>query len=437
MSEIKIVKLENYSTSSSTSELGSGPEKDGYDVDRTNGGTAWYAYYSIVCATAGTGMLGLPSALKRGGWGGVALIITALIMSIYGGVILQKSMYKGKHRRLASYKELATESFGWIGGWVAFFFTFWILVGTPILYLVLAAQSLNQLCEGTAGEIGTFAWTIIWCVVVGIPFIFLKTMNNVAWASLFGAIAISATVLITVILSGIDAPNQLHNPHDNVIWEGFPVALATISYGAGTNIIYANVEGSMKDRRQWPKVIIGALGTCMCLYIAVAVCGYEVYGTNVDNPVYNSTPDGPARTVAIVLVVINVVISSPIYMLPFAVDVENMLNITVERFGNTKELLIRAAFRTSIMVFVAAVGILIPFFDLLMSLFGALANASLVFVLPVLFYWRLTGIRNKHIIELAWNCLILLFGGVAFVFGTWAAIEDLIDAFKDGYEYRI
>ena len=89
------------------------------------------------------------------------------------------------------------------------------------------------------------------------------------------------------------------------------------------------------------------------------------------------------------------------------------------------------------MGFVAAVGILISFFDLLVSLFGALANASIVFILPVLFYWRLTGFRNKHIIELLWNCLILLFGSVAFIFGLWAAIEDLIDTFKNGYDYRI
>ena len=84
-------------------------------------------------------------------------------------------------------------------GYVSFFFTTWIYLGTPILYLVLAAQNLNQLCAGTAGEIGRLPWTIIWCVVDGIVLIFIKSTNNVAWTSALGMVAIMATVSIVYI----------------------------------------------------------------------------------------------------------------------------------------------------------------------------------------------------------------------------------------------
>ena len=103
-------------------------------------------------------------------------------------------MYRGKNRRLNSYKELGNEAFGKVGGWISFFFIAWVILGTPVLYLVLAAQNLNQLCVGTAGEIGTLAWTVIFAVVVAIPYIFIKTMNNIAWVSAFGMVAMIITV---------------------------------------------------------------------------------------------------------------------------------------------------------------------------------------------------------------------------------------------------
>ncbi|KAI9249743.1 transmembrane amino acid transporter protein-domain-containing protein [Phascolomyces articulosus] len=409
-------KIAYFTSESSLNEQGGvGFHKNGYDIDRSNGGSSWFAYYNIVCLTLGTGMLGLPGACARGGWGAVALIIIAMIMSAYSGVILQPCMYKGKERRLSSYKEIAEEAFGKIGGWVSFFFTTWIIVGTPITYVVLAAQNINQLCVGTAGEIGMVAWTIIWTVMVGIPYIFIKSINKIAWVSGFGAIAMTTTIIITVALASIDAPNQVAVHHDNVIWEGFPVALATIAFGAGGNIVYANTEGQMKNPKQWPIVIIASLATLGAVFVLLAVGCYYVYGVDVVNPAYNSVPDVPARTVAIILVTINVIVSIPILLVPFAADLSDMMNITVERFGNRKEFIIRSLLRTAILVLIV----------------------QLYFILPILFYWRLSGFCNKHIIELAWGVLTVLFGLVGLIFGTWAAVEDLVKAFENGYEYKI
>ncbi|KAI7852397.1 transmembrane amino acid transporter protein-domain-containing protein [Circinella umbellata] len=391
--------------------------KNEYDVDRTNGGSSFYAYFNVVCLVAGTGMLGLPLALRKGGWASLLMILLAWWMSCYTAIIIQKCMYKGKERRLASFKEIATEAFGRIG--------------------VLAAQNLNQICAGTAGEIGRLPWTIIWCVVDGIVLIFIKSTNNVAWTSALGMVAIMVTILITIVLAGIDAPNQMNTHHDNVIWDGFPIALATISFSFSGNVVYPNVEGVMKNPKHWPITIVGGLSTCAVMYLAIAVCGYYIYGTDVVNPVYNSTPDGIAKTIAILLITVNVVVSAPIFLASFALDVENMLNITVERWGKTKEFLIRTALRTAIMVFVGAVGILIPFFDLLMSLIGAFANCGVILIFPVLFYYRLTGFRNKSVLLHFWHFLIVLVGLVGLIFGTWTAIEDLINAFGDGYEYEI
>lgn len=83
------------------------------------------------------------------------------------------------------------------------------------------------------------------------------------------------------------------------------------------------------------------------------------------------------------------------------------------------------------MAFCGVVGCVVPYFDLLLDLFGAFGYCTTIFIIPIACYWRLTGVRNKPIWELAWNMLILVFGIVGLVFGTWSALEALIDAFQN------
>lgn len=344
-------------------------------------------------------------------------------------------MYRPRKQtsRLPSYKDVAEDAFGPVGGWVAFFFQAWILVGTPILYLVFCAANLNDLCAGSPGEIGIVPWTIIFCVVVAIPMIFLKTMKDIAWTSFVGVVAVLVTTFICVIVAGInDKQNNVSRMvrHDNIIWEGFPVALSTIAFSFGGNVVYPNVEASMKRPKDWNKVIIGGLTTCAILYILIAVPGYYVYGADVKNPLYNSLPNGVPRIICVVFVTLNVLVSAPIYLMSFVLDCEDILKVDRLQPG-TKAFIARATFRTSIMAFCGVVGCVVPYFDLLLDLFGAFGYCTTIFIIPIACYWRLTGVRNKPIWELAWNMLILVFGIVGLVFGTWGALEALIDAFQN------
>jgi vesicular inhibitory amino acid transporter len=190
-------------------------------------------------------------------------------------------------QRLSSYKEIATSCFGVIGGWVCFFFNTWILLGAPILYMVLAGSNLQELTKGTAGEIGLVPWSIICCTVVAIPFILV-------------------VVIICLVMACIDLKTIPPAHHDAVIWNQFPIALSTISFSFGGNSVYPHVEASMKKPSDWPKVVVGGLSTCACLYFLSAIPGYYVYGDQVLSPVYNSISDGVPKIIAIVVMTFHV-----------------------------------------------------------------------------------------------------------------------------------
>ncbi|KAI8338592.1 transmembrane amino acid transporter protein-domain-containing protein [Chlamydoabsidia padenii] len=405
------------------------------DVDRSEAGSSFWAYFNIVCVIAGTGTLGLPYALKQGGWFGLFILFLAWFMSTYTAIILIKCLYAVGDKRLHNYKDVATAAFGAVGGWVSFFFNAWVTLGAPILYMVLSGQNLNQLCKDTVGEIGDVKWTIISCAIVAIPFILVKNMKEVAFMSAFGALATAVVVIIVLIVSCVDqghfSPEQIAtHTHMPVIWDQFPIALATISFSFGGNIVYPHVEASMKKPKDWSKVASAGLATCAALYFLTAIPGYYIFGDAVQSPIYNSISDGVPKIIAIVLMTIHVIMAAPILVTSFSLDCEEMANISVERFGKWGEFAIRATLRTVIMVFVGVIACVVPNFSALMSLIGAFSNCLLIFVFPVLFYFRLTGFRNKPIYEILWCGFIVLLGIVGLIFGSWSAIDDLKLAYQ-------
>ncbi|KAI9286777.1 transmembrane amino acid transporter protein-domain-containing protein [Umbelopsis sp. AD052] len=396
---------------------------------RSHGGSLWHAYVNIVCIVAGTGALSLPYALKQGGWIGILILFLAWFMSITTGRLLVKCLYAGGPKRLSSYKDIGTVAFGPIGGWVIFFFNFIILIGASILYFVLIGQNLYSLLKGTPGELTLALWVIIPGVAVAIPFIFIKSMKEVAFTSAIGAFATLAVVLIVLISSLQNLPTGPIE-HDDVIWDQFPVALSTIAFSFAGNMVYPNVERSMKNPQQWNKAVTLGLSSCSVMYFLTAVPGYYIYGTTALSPVYNNLANQGARMASQIIITIHVLLAVPILLTSLSLDFEAMFGITQERRGKTGEFVMRASLRVIIMIVVCVVAIYVPYFGDLLSLIGSFSNCLLVFTFPVVCYLKLTGVRNKPIYMLAWYALTVLLGIVGLIFGTIDAVKALISDFQ-------
>lgn len=109
-------------------------------------------------------------------------------------------------------------------------------------------------------------------VLVAIPFIFIKSMKEVAFTSAIGAIATLGVVLIVLISSFQYRPAGPIYHHD-VIWDQFPIALSSIAFSYGGNMVYPNVERSMKHPQQWNKAVVLGLSSCSVMYISHGCSG--------------------------------------------------------------------------------------------------------------------------------------------------------------------
>ncbi|KAL7313447.1 hypothetical protein PS15m_007196 [Mucor circinelloides] len=397
-------------------------------------GTFLTAYFNVVCVVAGTGTLGLPKAFAEGGWLGILILILAYFMAMYSAVVLIRCLYYKPGHRLHDYKAIGTAAFGWVGYLVASCLHLLNLFGCPALYLVLASNNMVALLKGTAGaSLDYKIWAIIWGVFLLLPSVIMRTLKEVTVIAAIGAVCTMMAVFVILIQGPMlrNANPQIVVEHDSVIWEGFPVALSTIAFSFGGNNTYPHVEHALKKPHQWKYAAIAGLSTCTALYFLTAVPGYWSFGRETASPIYNSLPSGSTgQILSMIVMTIHVIFAIPIYTTSFSLEFEQWTGVTDERFGRFGCWCLRGLIRTGTMVILVILAAFIPFFDDFMGLIGALANCGLVFLLPILCYLKLTGVRNKPWYELAFCALTLFLGIIGCVFGTIDSIKALIKDFQ-------
>ncbi|KAF9098931.1 hypothetical protein BGX23_004745 [Mortierella sp. AD031] len=401
-------------------------------AERPSQGSNMAAFFNIVCVVAGTGTLGLPYSLAKGGWIGVGILILSMIMSIYTGILIIKCIYYNGHTRLASYQEIGQHAFGRIGLISVWFFHTSIVLGAPIMYFILSGGEIRGLTMKYV-DIPEKAWIWICCGVVSIPFVLMKSLKEVSLLSIFGVVATAVLVGVTMVESGLDYKNHKDTiEYDAAILRNLPIAVATISVCFGGNVVYMHVEESMRYPRSWNKVLVWAMLACCLMYAMVAVPGYLAYGPDALSPILRSLPENTSRKVATITIVAHVLLAAPVLMTSFALEVERVFNISVEKKGVFKERLYRTVTRLIIMGAVGGIACLVPFFDSFLSLLGALGNCMLIYVLPIFFYWKLFGWRQMPWYELVWCAIILIIGLLGCVIGSIDAIKALHRDFTQG-----
>ncbi|KAI1299828.1 hypothetical protein EDD11_006364 [Mortierella claussenii] len=410
-------------------------DKESVSVDllaeRPEQGSNFLAYANVVCVVAGTGTLGLPYALKLGGWIGVGILLLSLIMSIYTAILLMKCLYYNGKYRLSSYQEIGRHAFGRAGLIAVWFFHTSIVLGAPVMYLILAGTEMKSLVHNDA--ISGKAWIWICAAVVAVPFVAMKTLKEVAVMSVFGALATVVLVVVAVRGSIVDMSNPAYANviHDNVVLANLPTTVASISICFGGNVVYMHVEEAMRYPRSWNRVVAAALATCSILYISTAIPGYLAYGSEAKSPILDNLPQDITTKIGTIVIIIHVILASPILLTSFALEFERLVDITVARRGKVMERVYRTLVRLVIVGVCGGIACTVPYFGDFLSLLGALGNCTLIFVLPILCYFKLIGWRQMKWYELVWCAIIVIIGVISAIIGSIDAIKALHSDFQN------
>ncbi|KAI1316237.1 hypothetical protein EDD11_010284 [Mortierella claussenii] len=420
--------------------VSSGSLGDVYSNAPAGKATNFQAYVNVVSVLAGAGTLGLPAALRDAGWLGLLILAFACAMAIYANQKLIKCLYYDGRTRLREYPDVAHAAFGLPGRIIVTFFYNSIALGGPVLYLILTGTNIHDLASSVGSTITVKQWIIIAAAVMVVPIVLTRTMREVAFLSIFGALSTSIVVVIVMIAAIIDSKdinlvtksNGALEPvhHEIAIARNLPLALATFAFSYGGNVIFPHVEESMKNKRAWNKIILWGTLTVTLLYVLCSTSGYAVYGDIVKSPIYQNLPGGATRTISTIIITLHVLLAIPLFLTTFNLQIESALKLDSRGFSTKTEFLYRAIIRTLSMVLVATIALFFPYFGQMMSLLGALSDGMLTFVFPVLFYLKLYGIRKVNKLELAIMVLVVIVGTAGSAIGTVDAIKELAKAYR-------
>jgi vesicular inhibitory amino acid transporter len=246
------------------------------------------AGYHIICIVAGTGLLQLPYALAHSGWAGLFLIAFLAAVNCYTGIIIIK-LLTSTGKTLEGYPQIGEAAFGRIGYYLVSFFYNTAMGGSACLYLVLVGMNFNELFGGLNSQ----QWTFLVSLMILIPFLSVKTLKEVGFVSLLGVLTSVVVVVIIVIGSSMDFDAY----KDKVTHEFFKAdslgsVLGTLCFSYGGNYVFPEVNRSMRDKAQFPKVMIISIGLITMLYMCSGVSGYLTYGNLSLSPILLNLPKG-------------------------------------------------------------------------------------------------------------------------------------------------
>lgn len=398
-----------------------------HDDSRTS--TSFAAYFNIVCVVAGAGTLGLPYAIRKGGWVALGFFPFTSLVSIYTSKLLIECLYYKPNQRLEQFSDIGEAAFGKFGRYFAKVFHYAVSLSFSCSYIFLTGNNTFSVLEQLkySGGLTAFWLKAIAGFVVLVPFTLCKTLREVTLLGVSGAFTTISVVLCVAIYGGIsfDPSKPVErNPFEETT---FAQSLGIIAFAYGGSVVYPHVEATMKNPRSWTRIVSYAVVSVTAIYMLVAATGYAYYGNEVEDNILDSIKSGTMSIIMYVVFTLHLVVAAPIYLCSFALENERILKIDTQNMSRTREFIIRVLFRSSIVVILTLIAMFVENFSFLSSLCGAIANCMTVFLIPVICHFKLYGWRKRSIWELIFAAITVFVGLFGFVVSTYITIQEEVN----------
>ncbi|KAI6882434.1 vacuolar amino acid transporter-like protein 1 [Hortaea werneckii] len=360
--------------------------------------------FNSVNVLIGVGILALPLAFKMSGWiPGLIFFAFAGISTSYTAKLLAKCA--DVDGSLITFADLAYVSFGP-----------WARIGTSILFsleliaacvalVVLFADSLDALIPGW----GDVEWKIV-CGIILIPLGFVP-LRFLSFTSVLGILSCLGIVL-AIFVDGLikpHAPGSVREPALTHLfpenWMTLPIAFGILMSPWGGHSVFPNIYRDMRHPYKYRRGVNITYTFTFSLDLFMAVVGYLMYGGGVKDEITRNVLTTPGYPDAInVLIVVCVAIipltKVPLNARPIVSTLELFLGLDARALADSSALtglsgytrgILKVVLRIGITILFVILAILVPQFDTIMSLLGAVACFTICIILPCAFHLKLFG----------------------------------------------
>ncbi|PUZ55967.1 hypothetical protein GQ55_5G256400 [Panicum hallii var. hallii] len=378
---------------------------------------------------SGVGVLSVPYALAQGGWLSLALFALVGAVCYYTGELVARCMRAGGDA-VRSYPDIGQLAFGRRGRKAIGAVMYAELYLVAISFLILEGDNLDKLLPGTSVGLpggyllrGRQLFTLVATVVI-LPTTWLRDLSVLAYVSAVGLVA-SAALTASLAWAGV-AEHGFHARGGNVFsLAGLPTSLSLYFVCFSGHGVFPTVYTSMRNKKDFTKVLLGSSLLCSLNYALTAVLGYLIYGDDVKSLVTLNLPSGKVYTrVAILTTLITPLAKYALVIQPITTGVEEKLSL------GSQGSLPRAAISTAVLVSTVVAACTMPFFGYLMSFIGSSLNVTVAVLFPCLSYLRIYvprgGVRGAEVAAIVG---ILVVGVCVAVVGTYTSLHQIAGTF--------
>uniref|UniRef100_A0A1D1YKC7 Vacuolar amino acid transporter 1 n=1 Tax=Anthurium amnicola TaxID=1678845 RepID=A0A1D1YKC7_9ARAE len=374
-------------------------------------------------ALSGVGILSIPYALSEGGWLSLVLLLALAAICCYTGLLLQRCMDAGSH--IETYPDIGEFAFGYRGRLAVSFFMYLELYLVAVGFLILEGDNLGKLLPGTSVEVGGIRiegkqlFTLVSALVI-LPTTWLRSLGALAYVSVGGVVA-SVVVVGCVFWAGAFDHVGFHQRGQVVNFSGLPNALGLYAFCFCGHAVFPTLCTSMKDKKQFPKVLLVCFALCTLNYGSIAVIGYLMYGGDLKSQITLNLPVGNLNTkIAIITTLINPFTKYALLVTPVATAIEQQLS-----FKNKIPLSFFT--RTSLVISTVVIALTVPLFGLLMSLIGSFLSVIASMLLPCICYIKIFDATRRSKLESIIIMGIMAMGTVIGVMGTYSSLQQIVN----------
>ncbi|XP_063837582.1 proton-coupled amino acid transporter-like protein CG1139 [Ostrinia nubilalis] len=411
----------------------------------------------LLKGSLGTGILAMPHAFSNSGYvvGVVGTIVIGVLCTYCIHILLDSCYALCKRRRVPSLTYTAAAEAALLEGpaWckacapyaahVVNAFLLIYQIGTCCVYVVFVAENIHYVLTKQ------FNLEIEVIQVMGIillPLIMINYVRDLKYLAPFSAVANAVTVAsFAIILYYVfREPPTFEGKAPAGQLSRFPLFFGTVLFALEAIGVILPLENEMKS----PKDFVGKCGvlnqamiSIIVLYVGMGLFGYLQYGDNAKGSI---TLNLPSET-EILASVVQCLLAFAIYIthgLACYVAIDILWNEYLGcRLLNSKHRGIwEYLLRTVVVLITFGIAAAVPELDLFISLFGALCLSALGLAFPAFIqsctYWYYVS-DSERIRMIIKNAIVVLFGILGLVVGTWTSLQGIIVKFSGGHDHPL
>ncbi|KAJ2846186.1 hypothetical protein GGI22_006319 [Coemansia erecta] len=376
------------------------------------------AFFLLLKAFVGTGVLVLPKAFSNGGLVASSAMMFFVAWYAWHCMVILGEVYL---RIGGSYSDLAEKLFGrWASRTVTVSIVF-AQIGFCSAYTIFVATNMRDLWNTVTACRFNFSLTF-WVLAQLVAYIPLSWVRRIKQFAPF-ALAANAFIMVGlgyVLVYDVFSINS-HGMADIVHYNParFPLFVGTAVFAYEGVTLVIPVIDSMKHQDQFAKVLTVALAICIVVFVGIGALSYMAFGESVETVILINLPKGPSTILVQLFYSLAIMMSVPLQLFPAARILEAGI-FPLSGKGNPRIKWQKNAFRALLTLMVASIAIFgAEQLDNFIAIIGAFSCTPLSFIFPAALHYRISAGHQWTRIK---DVILGLLGSVILVYVTYIGI---------------